>query len=219
MAGSVDAAVLLVCVLGTSCASSGSAPAIASPFPPPPPAATFPDGPRELPTYHSARLGVTVPLPDGKTWRIDDHSRPELVATHAPTRSRVLVGVLRADALVGRQQCEAMARERKLVPVGEMQSLEDAVEVRQETFDTRVRVTVAPGSAPGQPVVGHVMAFGGFLRKCFVFDYATEALNAGEEEALSSRLAFARARILGGLRVEELGVVDREARPSPNERR
>ncbi len=204
---------IFIAALVVSCANAGGGAAHVEPASRPPAPATFPDDPRPLPVYHSARLGVSLRLPDGKAWRIDDHSRPELVATHAPTRSRVTVAVMRTEALVGRQQCEALAIERKLVPRGEMRTVEEAVEVRQETFDTIVRVAIAPGSGPGEPVVGHVMAFGGFLRKCFVFDYATEASGAAEEEALSARLAVARARILGGLRLDELGVVQREERP------
>jgi hypothetical protein len=173
---------------------------------------TFPEDSHPLPLYHSARLGVWLPLPDGRTWRIDDHSLEVLVATHAPTRSRVLVDVVRTDALVGRQQCEELARQRKLVPAGELRKLEDVVEIRQEAFDTRVEVGVLPGATPGDPVVGHVMAFGGFLRKCFIFDYATEASVARDEEALSARLAVARERILGGLRIDPLGAVERERR-------
>jgi hypothetical protein len=155
---------------------------------------------------------VSVPLPNGKAWRIDDHSTPNLLATHAPTRSRVLVAVLRTEQLVGRQQCEALALEEKLVPAVQMQTVEDAVEVRQEVFDARVEVGVLPGRGPGDPVVGHVMAFGGFLRKCFVFDFVTEADGPGSEDAVSQRLAVARARILGGLRVDPFGVVERERR-------
>ncbi len=193
-----------------ACASSSSTPPSSTPSTPPP-AATFAEDPRPLPIYHSARLGVSLPLPDGRAWRIDDHSRPELVAKHAPTRSRVLVAVVRTDALVGRQQCEALALERKLVPAIEMHTLEDTVEVRQAVFDTRVRVAVLPGNAPSDPVVGHVMAFGGFLRKCFIFDFATEAGGASEEAALSERLAVARTRILGGLRIDPFGVVEHES--------
>jgi hypothetical protein len=163
--------------------------------------------------YHSARLGVALPLPDGHGWRIDDHSTAELVATHPPTRSRVMIAVVRTEDLVGRHGCEALALDRKLVTAAPMQTLEDAVELRQETFDTHVRVAVLAGSTAKDPVVGHVMAFGGFLRKCFVFDYSTEANGAAEEGALSARLAIARARILGGLKIEPFGVVEREPKP------
>jgi hypothetical protein len=199
-----------VASVALSCAPSASAPPTVAP--PPPPPATFPDDPRPLPMYHSLRLGVSLPLPDGHAWRIDDHSTPELVATHPATRSRVMVGVVRTEEVVGRQACEALALERKLVTAAPMHTLEDAVELRQETFDTHVRVAVLPGNTPKDPVVGHVMAFGGFLRKCFFFDYSTEANGSAEEDALSSRLAVARARILGGLKVEPFGVIEREPR-------
>src|SRR5208282_4208299 len=32
---------------------------------------------RTLLRYHSPRFKVSVPLPDGRTWRIDDHSKGE----------------------------------------------------------------------------------------------------------------------------------------------
>ncbi|MDP9149219.1 MAG: hypothetical protein M3O36_04655 [Myxococcota bacterium] len=154
-----------------------------------------------LPRYHSKRLGVSLPLPDGSEWRIDDHSSPELVATHAQTRSRVVVAVVRTSAVVGRAQCEDLARARKLVPVGDLRTLEDAVTTTQENFDTRVWVAIQPGVGPDHSLVGHVMAFGGFLRKCYVFGYSTVVNGASEEPLLSSRLALARTRILGGLQL------------------
>lgn len=180
-----------------------------------PAAATFADDARPLPRFHSHRLALSLPLPDGRTWRIDDHSQPELVATHAPTRSKVLVAVFHADELVGRTQCEALARERKLVPAGEMRTLEEETGLTQQTFDTRTVVAVDPGDGPDQPLVGHVMAFGGFLRKCFVFDFSTEVDGASDEPILSARLAFARARVLGGLELDPMGTVQREKPAGP----
>jgi hypothetical protein len=132
------------------------------------------------------------------------------VATHAPTRSRVRVATFRAEELVGRSQCEALARERRLLPPGELHTLEDESGLTQETFDTRTVVAVVPGTAPDQPLVGHVMAFGGFLRKCFVFDFSTEVDGAAEEPVLSARLAYARARILGGMKLDPFASVQRE---------
>jgi hypothetical protein len=180
-----------------------------------PAAAEFPDDPRPLLRYHSLRLALSLPLPDGQAWRIDDHSRPELVATHAPTRSRVLVAVLRADELVGRKECESIARERKLVPAGELHTLENALDITQQNYDTRIWVAVEPGSGPGSPITGHVMAFGGFLRKCYVFDFSTQIDGAADEPVLSSRLAFARARILGGLELDAFGLIPRQTPEAP----
>jgi hypothetical protein len=200
---------LLLPALG--CATSG--PVVAPVAPRAPHAATFPDDPAPLPRYHSERLALSLPLPNGKQWRIDDHTRRELVATHAATSSSLLVSVFRTDALVGRNECEGFARERKIVPTGELHTLESSVEITQENFDTRIWVAIEPGPTPESPVVGHVMAFGGFLRKCYVFDFSTRVDAAGDADVLSGRLAYARARILGGLKLDELGAVPRQPPP------
>jgi hypothetical protein len=192
---------------------AGCGPAAApktAPAPATPAAAAFPDDAKALPRYHSNRLALSLPLPDGRVWRIDDHSAPELVATHAPTHSRIVVAILRADELVGRSQCEDLARSNKLVPRGELHTLETEVAITQQTFDTRIEVAVAPGSGPDEALMGYVMAFGGFLRKCYVFVFSTEVERAADEPVLSSRLAFARARILRGLELDPFGSVSRE---------
>jgi hypothetical protein len=176
-------------------------------------AAPFPDEPGPLPRYHSKRLAVSVPLPDGHAWHIDDHTRPELVATHAPTRSRVVVAVFRADELVGRSQCEALSRDRKLLPTGDLRTLEDQVATIQQMFDTRVWVAVQPGGGPDQSLVGYVFAFGGFLRKCFALVFSTIVDGASDEPALSARLALARARILGGLQLDAFDTIPRDTPP------
>jgi hypothetical protein len=205
----------LICALAVACAASpASQPATAPPVRPA--AAAFPDDPAPLPKFHSKRFSLHLPLPDGKAWRIDDHTRPELVATHPPTRSKVVVAVLHADELVGRSQCEALARDRGLVPKGDLRTLEEETGITLETYDTRTVVAVETGSQPDQPLVGHVMAFGGFLRKCFVFDFSTQVDGAADEPVLSQRLAFARARILGGIAIDPLGTVEREKPVGPD---
>jgi len=177
----------------------------------------FVDDLKPLPRYQSKRLALSLPLPDGAAWRIDDHSRPELVATHAPTRSKIVVAVMRTDALVGRSQCEDLAHEHKLVPSGDLSTLEDEVAITQSTFDTRIRVALEVGTRADRPIVGHVMAFGGFLRKCLVFDFSTEVDGASSSPVLSSRLAFARARILGGLKLDPFGTISRGAPSGPDD--
>jgi hypothetical protein len=198
----------------SGCVAGGASATGEPPAPTSAPAVAFRDDDRAapLPLYHSKRLALSIPLPDGRQWRIDDHSRAELVATHAPTRSRVTVAVFHTDEVVGRAQCEALARARDLVPAGELVTLEDAAIVTQRAFDTRVWVAVAPGAGPGRALVGHVMAFGGFLRKCFAFVFTTEVTGAADEAALSSRLAFARARILGDLTIDAFDAIPRDAR-------
>jgi hypothetical protein len=191
----------------------------AAPAPEKPAAIAFSDDPKPLPRYHSKRLAVSLPLPDGPAWRIDDHTRPELVATHAPTQSRIVVAVMHTDGLVGRTQCEELAHVLKLVPAAELSTLEDEIAITHSTFDTHIRVALEAGSAPDRPLVGHVMAFGGFLRKCFIFDFATQVDGATSSPVLSSRLAFARARILGGLELDPFGTVSRDTPSGPEDAR
>ncbi len=169
-----------------------------------------------LPRYRSRRLALSLPLPDGKQWHIDDHSQPELVATHAVTRSRVVVTVFTTDELVGRAQCEELARSRSLVPAGAFHALEDEVAITQGTFDTRVQVSVRADSAPNGGLVGLVTAFGGFLRKCYAFVYSTEVATPSDEPVLSSRLAVARARVLGGLEIDAFGAIGRDPSVGPH---
>ena len=86
---------LVATLILAGCASPGR-PSATAVQPASPAAVSFTDDGKALPRYHSRRLALSLPLPDGGAWRIDDHSRPELVATHAPTRSRLVVAVFRA---------------------------------------------------------------------------------------------------------------------------
>lgn len=202
---------LLLCSCHDAAPPTAPTTAVATPKPGP---ATFADDAKPLLRFHSKRFALSLPLPDGHTWRIDDHSGPALVATHAPTQSRVLVAVLHADTLVGRKECEQLARADKLVQDARFRTLEDDATYTQENFDTRVWVALEPGDSPDKPLVGHVMAFGGFLRKCLVFDFSTQVDGAADEPALSDRLAYARARILGGLQLDPFDTAPREKPPT-----
>jgi hypothetical protein len=208
------AAPALVALLG-ACAAPAPAPPAAPPRAPDPVA--FREDPAPLPRYHSKRLALSIPLPDGRAWKIDDHSQPELVMRHDPTRSTIVAAILRADDLVGRNQCEQMAREAHLLPREDLRLLEDQVTLTQGSYDTRIRVGLVPGPRPDSPIVGYVVAVGGFLRKCYVFSFATSIDRAADEAVLSSRLAFARERILGGLSLDAFATVprDRPAGPDP----
>ena len=135
------------------------------------------------------------------------------MATHAATRSRVVRRLFRADDAGGTGAVRgAGARVASSCRGGELRDLEDESGLTQQTFDTRTVVAIEPGSGPDSPLVGHVMAFGGFLRKCFVFDFSTEVDGAADEPVLSSRLAYARARILGGLELDPFAAC--RARPA-----
>lgn len=208
--------VLLVLLSSLSLASSAAcAPTAAPPIAAGAPGAAHEDPFAPLARFRSKRLALSLPLPDGRQWRIDDHSQPELVATHALTRSRVVVTVFTTDELVGRAQCEELARARHLVPAGDFHALEDQIAITQGTFDTRVQVSVRADAAPNGSLVGLVTAFGGFLRKCYAFVYSTEVATPSDEPVLSSRLAVARARVLGGLEIDAFAAISRDPSVGP----
>ena len=176
-------------------------------------AASFPEEVK-LARFHSKRFAMVVPLPDGKAWRIDDHTHTELTATHAATQSKLVVTLFADPELMNRQKCEEKARERKLVPPGEMRTVEEKITIGPETYDTRVWVAIEPG-APGKPLVGHVFAFGGFLRKCLFFHFSSEVPSANDEDVLSARLAVARTRVLDGITLDPFAEPPRE-KPGPS---
>ncbi|MGH7272310.1 MAG: hypothetical protein ACREJ3_17925 [Polyangiaceae bacterium] len=189
--------------------SCARAPAPQPPAAPAPSAMAPRDAAKPFLRYRSRRLGLSLPLPDGREWRIDDHSQEALVATHAPSQSRVVIAVFHADELVGHAQCEELARQRD-VPLPEgghldrsvpKHVLEDEVVPTQGVFDTHIVVAVEPGIGPGPALSGTVVAVGGSMHKCYAFAYTTEIAGASDEAVLAARLAVARTRVLGGLRL------------------
>ena len=164
------AAALITCAcapLSTGCGDSASAnggaraPATASPSAPDPQA--FPDEPHRLQHFHSKRFSLTIPLPDGKAWRIDDHTSDAFVATHAATNSTLTVSVLAdPDELMTRQKCESLARQQKLVPAkAALRTVADERTYAMESFDTRVWVAIEPPATPAQPLAGYMQIFAG----------------------------------------------------------
>ena len=165
-------------------------------------AAPFPDDERAWPRYHSTRFRLSVPLPDGKTWKIDDHTRPELRAAQASTRSRLTVFASAEPELMNRARCEARARERGLVPTESLKTVEDGVTVGPEAFDTRLWVAVDANGDKNAALTGHVMIFGAFVRRCLFLHFETEVASAKDEPVLAARLALAKVRLLGGLALD-----------------
>ena len=183
-----------------------------------PPARPYPESSADWGTYHSVRYRMTIPLPRPRAWRIDDHSRLELVAKEGSTHSKLEVTIEDEPRLVNHAMCEERARMLGLVPAGGLKTIEDAVIVGPEAYDTRVRVGIEAGTNGGR-LVGHVLAFGGYVRKCLLVHLATEVGSEEDEATLSQRLALVRVRTLGGIKIDPLGAVPRvEERPPVNRR-
>jgi hypothetical protein len=177
--------------------------------PPQPPAKPFPEAESAWGAYRSLRFALTIPLPDEPTWKVDDHSRAELVAAQGSTRSGLVLLEETEPSLMNHKGCEARARARGLVPARTLRTIEDLVTVGPEAFDTRVVVAVE-SRGPDGPLEGHVFAFGAYVRKCLFVHLSTEVASPGDEAVLSQRLALGRVRTLGGIRMDALGEVPRE---------
>lgn len=152
-------------------------------------------------TFRSKRFQLTVPLPDGRAWDVDDARPSELVAEHPPTRSRLSLRTTEEHALVHRHRCEERARALGLVPGGELTTVEDRVVVGPGALDSRLWVAIdAP--TPGGEIEGHVFLFGASLRRCLFVHLRTTVASAKEQEVLASRLAVASERIVGGIALD-----------------
>ncbi len=151
--------------------------------------------------YHSKRFNLSFPLPDGKAWRIDDHTRPALVAVHDATSSSVSVQLTHEDDLMNRKKCEERARDLGWVPSKTLTTVDDEVTVGPEAFDSRVWVAV-DAARPGGALEGHVYLFGSFIRTCLFVHVSTKVPSANDEDVLSDRLALVRARLVRGVALD-----------------
>ncbi|WP_394851176.1 hypothetical protein [Pendulispora rubella] len=166
--------------------------------------------------FHSKRFGLTLPVPEPKNWAVDDHSQRDLMVRHPKTRSFVQVYATTEPSLVNRQRCEERARALGIVPetaaskVTALKTVEDEATVGPGAYDTRIWVAIAPGATDKDPIVGHVFAFGGYVRKCLFFHFQTEVASARDESALSARLALVRTRVLGSVALDDFDSVPKE---------
>jgi hypothetical protein len=154
--------------------------------------------------FHSKRFQLTLPLPEGRAWKIDDHAKRELVATHPPTTSRLTVYAWYDTELMNHAKCEARARGEGLVPKGELKTVDSEITVGPDAFDSRIWVAADSPEKNGakQPLNGHLFLFGAFIRRCLFVHLETQVPSRDDEDVLSNRLAVARVRLLGGLKLD-----------------
>jgi hypothetical protein len=175
-------------------------------LPTPPPKTTLDDA--GWGKFHSVRNGLMLPLPQGHEWKIDDHTRPELVAVHAASNSRVSVRLIQdAGELMNRMKCEEKAIQDKFVKDLRVSVVEEQEGIDKDGWDVHVLVAVEKGQ---NDLVGHVLSFSSFIRKCLWFHFETHTKLEGSEVELSDRLALARTKILGTLALDAFAAVPRE---------
>jgi hypothetical protein len=199
---------LLLTLVPVACGEPAPAPPPRTPSDAPPSAAVrYPNDDASWGRYHSKRFNLSFPLPDGKAWRIDDHSRPSLFAMHEPTASKVSVFTTQEDDLVNRQKCEARARALGWVTSTTLTTVDDETTIGPEAYDSRIWVAL-DAKKPGGALEGHVYLFGAFIRRCLLVHVSTTVTSAKDEDVLSERLALARARIVRGLTIDPPRVTD-----------
>jgi hypothetical protein len=210
------ALVLLLLLISEGGCSGESKPPVANTNNNAPPTASSANKPREYAEedgawgkFHSKRFQVTIPLPDGKAWKIDDHKSPELVATHATTESEIHVLATNEEDLMNRQRCEERAKKLGWLPAkeGALSTMTDDVYVSQDGYDTRLWVALEPGR-PGGGVQGHIFMFGAYIRKCLLVHLSTSVPSAKDEEVIAKRLAIAETRIIKKISVAPLRTTD-----------
>ena len=165
----------------------------------------YPAGAAGWGKFRSQRFQLTVPLPDGRAWKIDDHHAPELIAVHPPTDSRLVIVATQEEALMNRERCEERARSRGWIKPS-LTTVDDQVIVGPDAYDSRVW-TALDAAAPGGAIEGHVFLFGAFLRRCLLVDLSTR-VPAKEEAVLASRLLVGGARIVKAITLDPLRTTD-----------
>ena len=181
-------AVLAVLTLGTACGDPAPAPPpkTVADVPAASSAPRYPSDDASWGRYHSKRFLLSFPLPDGKAWRIDDHSRPSLLALHDPTSSRVTVITTQEDELVNRQKCEERARALGWVTSKTLTTVEDQATIGPEAYDSRIWVAL-DAAKPGGALEGHVYLFGAFIRRCLLIHVSTRVPSAKDEDVGGNR--------------------------------
>jgi hypothetical protein len=198
---------LLVGFISVGCQASAS-PAPAVPDPAVPAAATSArpadgaagasfDGTR-WGTFHSKRFELSLALPDGAAWRIDDHGSHWLKAEHPPSHSTLWLRVWGEDQVTTRKDCYARARDwnPKLPDLEGAELIDDRVRRLWGPYDARVAAGMRPSDRSSPRDRGFVVAVVGELRRCMVVVYETEASGQVAPMAIADRLAFVSDRVL-----------------------
>jgi hypothetical protein len=170
-------------------------------------------------TFHSKRFELSLRLPDGPAWRIDDHRSPWLRATHEGTRSKIALRSWREEENVTRAACYARARgwDPNLPDLDAARLLDDGVRPL-DAQSARVVVGLAV-RADAPSIGGFVLAIVGEVRRCLLVAFQTEADGPTSEGQVADRLAIVADRLLPTIKLDQSFAPSREpasgSRPGP----
>jgi|SRR5579859_4829729 len=163
-------------------------------------------------TFHSKRFELSMGLPDGNAWKIDDHRSAWLRATHEPTHSALLVRTWAEDSLVTRKACYARAREwePRLPDLDAAPLIDDKMRLLLGSRDARVAVGVVVRAGQPPSTGGFVVGIVGDVRRCAVVVYETEASGESAEDEIADRLAIVSDRLLPSMKIDQSFAPSRE---------
>jgi hypothetical protein len=154
-------------------------------------------------TFHSARFELSLDLPEGKAWRIDDHNTPWLLATHERTRSTLQVRSWNEDRPATKHRCYERARQWKqgLPDIDTSHAVSD--ELRHLDGGVEARMVSGIDVPEGSPhIAGYAVAVGTLVRKCIVIIYQTEASRPSGPQALAERLAVMSETVMAKVKFD-----------------
>jgi hypothetical protein len=200
--GVAFAAAAAVVIVG--CAESGSAPSAETPATSGESANGSFQGTR-WGTFYSKRFELSLGLPDGASWKIDDHRSAWLKAAHEPTRSTLLLRIWNEDQVTTRKGCYARAREwePRLPDLEAVPLIDDKLRPLLGYRDVRVAVGVTVLGNRQPATAGFVVAIVGDVHRCAVVAYQTEVSGSGAQDEVADRLAIVEGRVLPSLKLDK----------------
>jgi hypothetical protein len=174
--------------------------------------------------FRSKRFELSVAFPEGKSWRIDDHTTPWLTARHVPTDSVVRARIWHEATIVNAAACERRAREwlRDIPDASEIEIIDErrAENVPAGGYDTVVRAGVmAPKSNSASAQLSSVvLAFGASMKKCFAATFISQISGANASAQSGERLAIGTRIIESAIHQSELDQPSRQPPLSEDQR-
>ncbi len=141
--------------------------------------------------FHSKRHDAWLQLPDGATWKIDDHRSSWLVARHPATSTTLRFKLYREEHAVNRDRCLALARRDDPSLPEEGEAAIDRADALVPGWDSHGFAIVGGARGADAALTGQYLAWGASVRRCFVLHVSTTARGATAAAAVGARLADA----------------------------
>jgi hypothetical protein len=148
--------------------------------------------------------GLDLLLPDADGWRHDPRDTRAWIATHAATRSRLLVRRWRADSIVRAGDCERQLRELRpdLPTLGPEQQLDRRPLKLAGDYAAELTTGAVASDQSAGALTGHALLFGSDARQCLALVFSTSAEGDAAARQVGDRLGiisrtFERVHVLG----------------------